>query len=376
MTRVLITGADGFVARNLRLHLSERADIEILTLTRLDPVQSLRDKLRRADVVFHLAGVNRPEDPAEFSTGNADLTRRLAQELAALSIESGRRVPVVYTSSIQAALANPYGLSKRAAEQALFQLAESHAVPVHVFRLPNVFGKWCRPNYNSVVATFCHNLARDLPIQIKDFDAPLTLVYVDDLMAVFMEVLDGKRQAPPPGAYAEAGPTYTISVGTLAEKIRSFRAGRDSLYIDKVGTGLTRALYATYVSYLPVEAFSYPVPVHADARGVFVEMLKTPDAGQFSFLTAAPGVTRGGHYHHTKTEKFLVIRGQARFRFRHMQTGAMHELITSGDQPQVVETVPGWTHDITNLGSDDLIVMLWANEIFDRDRPDTVRCPV
>ena len=245
-----------------------------------------------------------------------------------------------------------------------------------MFRLPNVFGKWCRPNYNSAVATFCHNIARDLPIQVHDPAAPLRLVYVDDLMATLLAALDGRVAAPRAGELATTGPIYESTVGEVAECIRGFRAGRQTLQIDRVGTGLMRALYATYVSGLPVEGFAYDLPVHADARGVFVEMLKTPDAGQFSFLTAAPGVTRGGHYHHTKTEKFLVIRGNARFRFRHMLTGETYALDTTGEVPQVVETVPGWTHDITNLGEEDLIVMLWANEIFDRDQPDTVRCPV
>ena len=376
MTRVLITGADGFLGRNLQLHLSERADVQVVTLTRADAPSALGEKVRQADIVFHLAGVNRPQDPVEFTRGNADLTRQLADELGRLAADDGRRVPVVYTSSTQATLDNPYGTSKRAAEDALFALSRVHAVPVHVFRLPNVFGKWCRPNYNSAVATFCHNVSRDLPIQVNDPLAPLRLVYVDDVMAAFLAILDGRRVALAAGEFAEVNPVYATTVGELAGQIRSFRAGRDSLQIGHVGTGLIRALYATYVSYLPVEAFAYPVPVHADARGVFVEMLKTPDAGQFSFLTAAPGVTRGGHYHHTKTEKFLVIRGEARFKFRHMVTGATHELVTTGEAPQVVETVPGWTHDITNLGSDDLIVMLWANEIFDREQPDTVRCPV
>lgn len=375
MRRILITGADGFLGRNLQLHLSERVDLQVLKLTRADDISSLREKVQQSDFVFHLAGVNRPQDPAEFMRGNADLTRQLADELALLAAE-GRRVTVLYASSAQAALDNPYGRSKLAAEETLFGLARRSNARVHIYRLPNVFGKWCRPDYNSAVATFCHNVSRDLPIQVNDANAELNLVYVDDVMAEFLSVLDGLRAQPDDGAFAMVEPVYRTAVGALAEQIRGFRNGRESLQIDRVGSGLVRALYATYVSYLPVDAFSYPVPVHADARGVFVEVLKTPDAGQFSFLTAAPGVTRGGHYHHTKSEKFLVIRGKARFKFRHMLTGDTHEIITSGDAPRVVETVPGWTHDITNLGEQEMIVMLWANEIFDRARPDTVHCPV
>ncbi|MDY0050528.1 MAG: hypothetical protein RBR73_07255, partial [Halothiobacillaceae bacterium] len=246
----------------------------------------------------------------------------------------------------------------------------------HVFRLPNVFGKWCKPNYNSVVATFCHNIARGLPIQINDPAAPITLVYVDDVIGRFFQLMEGAVTAVDAEGFATVAPQYTTTVGELAKLIQSFRESRKTLTTERVGTGLVRALYATYVSYLPVESFTYPVPQHGDPRGVFVEMLKTPDCGQFSFFTAQPGVTRGGHYHHSKTEKFLVIKGAARFRFRHMQTGETHELVTRGDKAEIVETVPGWAHDITNIGSDEMVVMLWANEVFDRSKSDTYACPL
>ena len=376
MTKVLITGAHGFIGKNLQLHLAERSDVQVLTYARQDSPAQLPALLREAEIVFHLAAVNRPQDPIEFQSGNIDLTLHLADAVALVAQESGRTVPVVYTSSTQANLENSYGRSKLEAEKALFQLAEQYAVPVYVFRLPNVFGKWCRPNYNSVVATFCHNIARDLPIQVNDPAAPLTLCHVDDVLAQFMAIITGRLPAPRLGEFAEPPLHYQTTVGELAEQLRCFRQSRTTLMMDRVGQGLTRALYATYVSYLPVETFAYEVPAHRDPRGVFVEMLKTPDCGQFSFFTAYPGVTRGGHFHHSKTEKFLVIKGRALFRFRHMQTGQTHELHTSGDKPQVVETVPGWTHDITNTGSEELVVMLWANEIFDRARPDTYDCPL
>ena len=419
-TTVLITGADGFVGQNLQLHLAERADVAVRRFTRANTLAELPALLQGVDWVFHLAGVNRPQDPTEFTTGNADLTQALCDALAA----RGRRVPVVYTSSTQAALDNPYGRSKRAAEDALFALQRASGCPVHVFRLPNVFGKWARPHYNSAVATFCHNTARGLPIQVNDPAAPLTLVHVDDVVARFLQLLDGadaastptpslrgaegdaaiQSGAPTPTAASPAStaldrhglrprddgvadgagddkptfdtitPQYTTTVGEVARLIQAFAASRDNLLTERVGTGLVRALYATYVSYLPVESFAYPVPMHGDARGVFVEMLRTPDCGQFSYFTAHPGITRGGHYHHSKTEKFLVIQGQARFKFRHMQTGQVHELVTDGARAQIVETVPGWTHDITNIGPDELVVMLWANEVFDRDKPDTFAC--
>lgn len=376
MKKVLITGANGFVGKNLQLHLAERKDVQVLSFTRESDVAQLPGLLQEVDFVFHLAGVNRPQDPQEFTVGNAELTQALCQAVGAVAVDTGRKIPVVCTSSTQAARDNPYGQSKRSAEDALFALQRTSGVSVHVFRLPNVFGKWCKPNYNSAVATFCHNIARDLPIQVNDPQAPLTLVYVDDVVERFMQLMDGADAMVDADGFAIVAPQYTTTVGQLATQIQAFRDSRGTLMTERVGTGLVRALYATYVSYLPVEAFTYAVPQHGDPRGVFVEMLKTPDCGQFSFFTAHPGITRGGHYHHTKTEKFLVIKGQARFKFRHMQTGQVHELVTCGDQAEIVETVPGWTHDITNIGSDEMIVMLWANEVFDRARPDTFACPL
>lgn len=374
--KVLITGANGFVGKNLQLHLAERQDVEVVCFTREHSVAQLPALLQGVDFVFHLAGINRPQDPAEFASGNADLTQALCNAVAKIAKASGKKVPVVYTSSTQAARDNPYGVSKRGAEEALFALQRDHGVPVHVFRLPNVFGKWCKPNYNSAVATFCHNIARDLPIQINDPASPVTLVYVDDVIERFVQLMDGADAAVDAEGFATVTPQYSSTVGELAGLIQAFKDSRQTLMSERVGTGLVRALYATYVSYLPVEAFTYTVPMYGDPRGVFAEMLKTPDCGQFSYFTAHPGITRGGHYHHSKTEKFLVIKGQARFKFRHMQTGEAHELVTSGAKAEIVETVPGWTHDITNIGSDEMIVMLWANEVFDRQRPDTFACPL
>jgi UDP-2-acetamido-2,6-beta-L-arabino-hexul-4-ose reductase len=374
MRKVLITGAQGFIGKNLALHLSERREIDVVPFTRETPIDALPALLEGVDTVFHLAGINRPQDPQEFTTGNAELTRALCAALQARTIQGIPAPRVLYTSSTQAANDNPYGRSKQSAERALFELQRDHGVQVHVFRLPNVFGKWCKPNYNSAVATFCHNITRGLPIQVNDPAAPLTLVYVDDVIARFLQLMDGAAASVDAQGFATLTPQYSTTVGEVARQIQGFRASRDTQVIDRVGTGLTRALYSTYVSYLPPEDFAYGLTRHGDARGVFVEMLKTPDCGQFSFFTAHAGITRGGHYHHTKTEKFLVIQGQACFRFRHMLTGEVHELHTRAEQPQVVETVPGWTHDITNTGAQEMVVMLWANEIFDRERPDTYVC--
>lgn len=363
--KVLLTGADGFIGKNLRVALGERDGFEVLPVVRYTTAEALQAMVGEADAVIHLAGVNRPQDPAEFTAGNAEFTAQLVAMLEA----AGKRVPVAFASSIQAERDNPYGASKRAAEGHLRGYGERSGAPVALYRFANVFGKWSRPNYNSAVATFCHNIARGLSIRIDDPNAAVRLVYIDDVVAELLAFL----AAPGQGVrLAEAQPVHETTVGALAAQIEAFKNVRASLITERVGTGLGRALYATYVSFLPPAAFSYTVPKYGDARGVFVEMLKTPDCGQFSFFTAHPGITRGGHYHHTKTEKFLVIKGRARYRFRHLLTDKTFEVESQGEEPLVVETIPGWAHDITNIGEDDLVVMLWANEIFDRQKPDTV----
>ena len=364
--RVVVTGSDGFIARNLRVRLRELGQDDLTGISRTTTAAEFSEALAAADIVFHLAGVNRPREVAEFTHGNVDLTARLCAELAA----SGRRTPIVYTSSTQAALDGPYGRSKLAAEELLLRHGRETGAPVHVFRLTNVFGKWSRPHYNSVVATFCHQIANGLPITVDDASASLRLVYVDDVVDAFVELLGGGASG-----YLEAGPVYETTVGELAGTLKEFAAG-DSLMAPRVGSGFRRALYATYVSHLPFERFAYQVPRYGDERGVFVEMLKTPDCGQFSYFSAKPGITRGEHYHHTKVEQFLVIQGSARFRFRHLVSGESHELTIRGGEGRVVFSIPGWAHDVTNVGPDDLLIMLWASELFDRARPDTVRSKV
>lgn len=362
--KVLITGANGFVGKNLGAHLQERKDVEVLQFCREDDIASLQSLVSQVDFIFHLAGVNRPQNVEDFKSGNTDFT----QVLCAAVVASGRNVPLLYTSSIQVELDNAYGSSKREAENALLNLAAQHCNDVHLFRLPNVFGKWARPNYNSAVATFCHNIVNGLPISINDANAKISLVYIDDVISTFISVLDGKQSGDP---FVVVNPVYSISVGELSSQLYAFKESRQSMVTERVGTGLVRALYSTYLSYLPPEDFTYELHKYGDARGVFVEMLKTKDSGQFSYFTAHPGITRGGHYHHTKTEKFLVVRGKACFRFRHITSGEFYELFTDGDTPTVVETVPGWSHDITNVGDSEMVVMLWANEVFDRELPDT-----
>ncbi|AVA13633.1 UDP-2-acetamido-2,6-beta-L-arabino-hexul-4-ose reductase [Sphingopyxis sp. MG] len=363
--KILVTGANGFIGKTLLVRLAEEKDFTVDSFTRDDDPANLPTRVSVADAIVHLAGENRPAELAAFMVVNGDLTARLCEAVRA----AGRPIPLIFTSSIQAERPNPYGVSKRAGEDAVARLADMPGQSCTIFRLPNVFGKWCRPNYNSAVATFCHNIARGEAIRVDDSAVPLSLVYVDDVADRIIETL---RSHSPGLVWGMVDPVYSTTVGEVADLIHSFRASRDTLMTERVGTGLVRALYSTYVSYLPTDDFSYGVPVHGDSRGVFVEMLKTPDSGQFSFFTAHPGITRGGHYHHSKTEKFLVIRGRARFGFRHILTDEYHSIETCGDVPQIVETVPGWSHDITNIGSDEMVVMLWANEIFDRSRPDTI----
>lgn len=368
---IVITGADGFIGKNLGIRLRELGHAEVTGITRSTPAAIAESALAAADFVFHLAGVNRPQDPRDFATGNTGLTEQICAQLAA----SGRRAGLVLSSSTQATLDNAYGESKRAAELAARAYGAETGAAVHVFRLTNVFGKWARPNYNSAVATFCHNATHGLPITLNDPHAPLNLVYVDDVVQAMIDCMSAP-QGPGAEAFAEAGPVYATTVGEVAALLQKFVDMRSTLITPPVGTGLVRALYSTYISYLPPQSFVYEVPRHGDPRGVFVEMLKTPDCGQFSYFTAHPGITRGEHYHHSKTEKFLVIKGTARFGFRHITTGEIHELVTRGGEARIVETVPGWTHNITNIGDDEMIVMLWANEIFDRQRPDTVSMKV
>jgi UDP-2-acetamido-2,6-beta-L-arabino-hexul-4-ose reductase len=368
--KVLVTGADGFIGKNLCIKLIETKDIELIKITHHSRRQQLTTAVNNADFIFHLAGVNRPKEITEFTQGNVDFS----QELCELVAGTGRTIPILFSSSTQAALGNPYGVSKREAEEVFIEAHKKSKMPLYIFRLPGVFGKWCRPNYNSVVATFCYNVAHDLPIKINDPDASLKLVYIDDVISSFLNILN--TQPDGTDLYFNVTPEYLTTVGEIADLLYKFKESRNTLITEKVGTGFVRALYSTYITYLDPEQFSYLVPKYEDARGVFVEMLKTQDSGQFSYFTAPPGVTRGEHYHHTKTEKFLVMKGKAKFRFKNIATGSYYEIDTDGKIPQIVETIPGWTHDITNIGDEEMLVMLWANEIFDRANPDTKACKV
>lgn len=366
--KIVVTGAKGFIGKNLVIMLKEQGYTDIAEIDIDTPPEEVKTVLSKAEFVYHLAGVNRPKNDDEFMLGNTDLTQLIVSELSA----AGNNPPIMLSSSSQAKLDNAYGVSKAGAEEAVKSYSTATGASHYVYRFPNVFGKWCRPNYNSFVATFCHNIANDMPITVNDPSAAVTLVYIDDVCAELISLLDSPKES----GYQSVATQYSTTVGEVAELLNAFKQSRNNLTTEQVGTGLVRALYSTYISYFKPEQFHYDLPSYGDERGVFCEMLKTKDSGQFSFFTAHPGITRGGHYHHSKNEKFLVIKGKATFKFENIATGERYQLETNGSEPRVVETIPGWSHDVTNVGEDELIVMLWANEIFDREAPDTFARPL
>lgn len=366
MRTVLITGSEGFVGKNLRVSLQGRDDIQLVCFDVQNDPAELAGLLDRADLVFHLAGVNRPEDPEEFRTGNASLTREICQHLTA----SGRKVPVAITSSTQAALDNPYGISKRHAEEAVFSYGRETGAAVYVFRMPNVFGKWCRPNYNSAVATFCHNTAHSLPIQVNDPTVVMNLVYIDEVVRAFEGLLDGAAQMEE--GFCVVHPVHTAKLGEIADIIRSFGESREKRSIPDMGDPLVKKLYSTYLSYLPPDGFSYPLTMNYDQRGSFTEFIKTVNCGQVSINISRPGITKGNHWHHTKNEKFLVVSGEGVIRFRKIGGDEVIEYHVSGTKLEVVDIPTGYTHNISNTGKADMVTVMWCNEVFDPDKPDTI----
>ncbi|WP_415407165.1 UDP-2-acetamido-2,6-beta-L-arabino-hexul-4-ose reductase [Sulfurovum sp. CS9] len=363
--QVLVTGSNGFIGKNLLERLSRVEGIEVDTFDKDDSVDTLASKVAKADFIFHLAGVNRPENPEEFYEGNRDLTQKLVEAAK----QSGRKIPILMSSSTQVERDNDYGKSKLGGEAALEAYAKESGSTVYIYRLPNVFGKWSRPNYNTVIATWCHNSTHDLPIQINDESVELDLVYIDDVVEHFVRHLDenGKEGV----VYGEVSPVYRKTLGEIHNLLVSFKESRKSLIVPRVGRGFERALYATYLSFLPTDRFSYELKGYEDERGTFYEFVKTLDSGQFSISTTAPGITRGNHYHNSKNEKFLVIKGEASIKHRQIHGDDVVEYKVSDKKMEVVEMIPGYTHDITNTGDSEMVLLLWANEALDRDNPDT-----
>ncbi len=394
--KILVTGAKGFIGSNLCLTLKQIDGMEVLPYDLGDEAK-LDEYTASCDFVMHLAGVNRPKDPAEFKAGNTVFTEDILEKLAARP----NPPPVLLSSSIQAALDNPYGLSKCAAEEAVQAYGEKTGVPVFIYRLANVFGKWCRPNYNSAVATWCHNIARDLPIQVRDPNAEVTLVYVDDVVRSFIGCVGISTQrgkeaeeqsvsavkapsASPPLCFSalknkntpilSVSPSYTETLGEIVGLIQSFHDEPKTLMVPDQRDGFTKKLYATYLSSLPADQFSYPLTMHCDNRGSFTEALHSEERGQVSVNISRPGIVKGQHWHHTKHEKFLVVTGQGVIRFRKMVgDDKVIEYHVSGEKLEVVRIPPGYTHNIENTGEGDMVTLMWANEVFDPGAPDTFR---
>ena len=373
---ILVTGAKGFVGKNLCATLKNIAagkdrsfgissDITVYEYDIDTAPDSLDAWCRDCDFVFHLAGVNRPKDASEYMEGNFGFTDTLLMKLE----EHGNTCPIMISSSTQAALDNPYGKSKLAGEERMRQYGERTGVKTMIYRFPNLFGKWCRPNYNSVVATFCHNIAHGLMIRIDDPEKELQLAYIDDVVAELIAALQGKEHRD--GDFCCVPVTHRISLGELASLLASFRASREERSVPDMGDPLTKKLYATYLSYLPEDAFSYSLEGHSDARGSFTEILRTADRGQFSVNVSRPGAVKGNHWHHTKNEKFLVVSGTGVIRFRRIDSDEIIKYFVSGDKPEVVDIPTGYTHNIENLGDTDMVTFMWASECFDPDKPDT-----
>lgn len=366
MKTILLTGADGFIGRNLRTHLERRDNIRLICIDVGNSKDEFITAANKADFVIHLAGINRPKDISEFEIGNKGFT----EELVELLSSRNEKIPILISSSIQAALDNPYGKSKLGAEEAIREYARSTGASAFIFRLPNVFGKWCRPNYNSVIATWCYNTTHHLPIQINDPAAILHLVYIDDVAEAFIAALDGKV-FPENDGFCRVSQTYKKSLAEIAGMLESFAASRKTLIMPSLEDRFTRALYATWLSYLPEQEFSYPLEMKRDDRGWLAEFIKSPSFGQVFVSKTKPGITRGNHWHHTKVEKFLVISGEALIRFRKIGDEKVLEYPISGDDLRVIDIPVGYTHSIKNIGETELITLFWADEIFNQTKPDT-----
>lgn len=364
--KILVTGAKGFVGKNLISELRNRGYAELIEYD-IDTDPALLDEFaRQCEFVYHLAGVNRPQDEKEFMEGNFGFTSVLLDSLR----KAGNRAPVLITSSIHAAADNPYGTSKKAGEDLLFRYGAESGVKVLVYRLPNLFGKWCRPNYNSVVATFCHNIANNLPIKVNDPNALLNLCYIDDVVDEFIAGLSAAENRKPDG-FCYVRRVYEVRLGELAAKLYEFMANRETLVMPSVQGGFDKALYATLLSYLPQDGFGYRLDMKHDNRGWLAEFIKSNSFGQIFISRTKPGITRGNHWHHTKVEKFLVIEGEALIRFRRIDGDGVIEYGVNGKELTVVDIPVGYTHSIVNTGKTDLITLFWADEMFDPDKPDT-----
>lgn len=363
--KILVTGAKGFVGRNLCAELRNLGYTDILEYD-LDTDSSLLEEYtQECEFVFHLAGINRPENTDEFMKGNFGFTSVLLEALE----RHQNKAEIVLSSSIQAEKDNPYGESKRAGEKLIKAYGERTGAKVLIYRFPNLFGKWSRPNYNGVVATFCYNISHGLPIQVNDPDAEICFAYIDDVVEEMLAALVGREHCD--GVFCSIPITEVVKLGRVAELIQSFYRSREDLVVPDLGDAFTRKLYATYLSYLPEDQFGYLLKKNQDERGSFTEFLRTPDRGQVSVNVAKPGITKGQHWHHTKNEKFLVVSGEALIQFRKIGSQQVIEYRVKGDEMKVIDIPTGYTHNIINVGDTDLITVMWASEPFAPEHPDT-----
>lgn len=363
--RVLVTGSNGFIGKNLCQHLKEINDIQILTFDKDDSFSIIEDNIETVDFIFHLAGVNRPENVAEFYKGNTDLTMSIVECIKSKNLT----IPILITSSIQAVNDNDYGKSKKQAEDILIDYKNN--ADTYIFRLHNVFGKWCRPNYNSVIATFCYNIAHDLDIKVNDENANLELVYIDDIIEEFISIMKGNKPKCQRGNYCYIEPIYRIKLGDLAQKIKCFKENLKNVFVPQTGDDFTKKLFSTYLSYVELDDLIFAPKMNIDNRGSFTELIKTAESGQISVSISKPGVFRGNHYHHTKMEKFIVVKGHAKITFQHIITGDLKQYDVDDKEFNIVNIPVGYTHKIENVDNDEMILLIWSNEIFDSNKPDT-----
>lgn len=364
--KILVTGAKGFIGKNLIAELKNLNYPDVFAVDIDTDISLLEQYVKECEFIFHFAGINRPKEEKEFMEGNYGFTTKLLNLLKAYNNKS----PILTTSSIQAELDNPYGKSKKAAEDELVTYQKETGNKVLIYRLSNVFGKWCKPNYNSVIATFCYNVANNLEIKVNDSETVLNLVYINDVIDEFINALSGKENKS--GEFCYIPVSYMVTLGEVAELIYSFKNSRTSLFIPNMIDGFEKKLYSTYLSYLPTDEFSYKLEMKTDSRGSFTEFLKSVDRGQISVNISKPGITKGNHWHHTKNEKFLVVNGEALIQFRRVDSEEIIQYYVSGKKLEVVDIPTGYVHNITNIGDIDLITIMWANEIYDSSKPDTI----